>query len=718
MLLIIRLMLVVHCLSFGSLLSAHAQLSIKSAASVTPTGAAAYSIPIEVPPGVGGFGPQLSLDYNSQSGNGLLGVGWSLSGLSSIVRCAQTQERDGAAYVRGINFSNQDRLCLNGVRLMLKSGVYWEDGAIYGLEQDDFTQIKQIGATQCKSKFIVQDRSGRHLEYGSSVDSCLRTKDGSVVVSWQLKTVSAVTGGKYVINYFSNSQGESYVENISYGGVGAGVEIRFSYSSPGDLDARPDIISGYRAGERYGISKRLKGLAVYASGELMSSWGISYIVSSRTNRSILSGVERCAGTAGCQKISFNMPFEYIEARPALKISGAVGDPSNTKWLSGDFNGDGFMDLLRLTHAINYSVRVEYFDRKGFAPVFTKDVPVYTFRPSPFSTDCSNFSEYFVGDFTGDGVDDVLNLRNASAGYNQNPQWLTRLSIWRSVGGGNFVVDDFLRPEQIRHPFATCWRYQNGTIYAGRTVPLVLDVNGDGKKDFVTFGNRFESGGQRDSVIRYYKSNGLNMELTFEVPWYPPVDYLTAKYFSGDFDGDGREDVIEVSNSSGKVSPIIYLSRGNYFDRVSNWLTSAINHEGDFGVGDFNGDGLTDLVQGRAGSGVTNYRIYYSTGKSFLPADYASGGGAFVGSLVAADINADGLSDIINLSADGFSFNAEYFDGLVFRKEQTYIKFFQKLLIGNLWGGGLRRCLLSLPRMLIRLRLLWVGVSIGGQFTPM
>src|SRR5262245_31287398 len=66
-------------------------------ASVTQSGAFSYHIPIWAPPGPGGIQPNLSLEYNSQAGNGPLGVGWSLGGLSSLTRCNRTVAQDGSA---------------------------------------------------------------------------------------------------------------------------------------------------------------------------------------------------------------------------------------------------------------------------------------------------------------------------------------------------------------------------------------------------------------------------------------------------------------------------------------------------------------------------------------------------------------------------------------------------------------------------------------------
>src|SRR5689334_18908874 len=50
------------------------------------SGTAGYGIDIALPPAVRGFGPSLSLDYDSGGGASELGMGWQLGGLPSLRR--------------------------------------------------------------------------------------------------------------------------------------------------------------------------------------------------------------------------------------------------------------------------------------------------------------------------------------------------------------------------------------------------------------------------------------------------------------------------------------------------------------------------------------------------------------------------------------------------------------------------------------------------------
>jgi hypothetical protein len=86
----------------------------------SPTGAATYSIPIWAPKGPNGVQPGIALTYNSQQGNGYVGVGWGVSGLSSIYRCNLTIAQDGAA--APVALATSDGYCMDGQRLRLTGG--------------------------------------------------------------------------------------------------------------------------------------------------------------------------------------------------------------------------------------------------------------------------------------------------------------------------------------------------------------------------------------------------------------------------------------------------------------------------------------------------------------------------------------------------------------------------------------------------------------------
>src|SRR5262245_58115656 len=76
---------------------------------VNPDGSFGYSIPIEIPPGIRGVQPTLSLLYNSNGPNGMLGQGWSLQGLPAITRMN---------FDRGINYDGSDTYAGPGGRLV------------------------------------------------------------------------------------------------------------------------------------------------------------------------------------------------------------------------------------------------------------------------------------------------------------------------------------------------------------------------------------------------------------------------------------------------------------------------------------------------------------------------------------------------------------------------------------------------------------------------
>src|SRR4029453_9504762 len=178
---------------------------------VTESGAAEYRIPIQVPPGIAGMEPRLALVYNSQAGNGLLGVGWNLEGLSAITRCARTMAQDGVR--GGVSYDWNDRYCVDGRRLVLVSGAsYGADGAEYRTERESFSKVVSYGVVgNGPAWFKVWTKGGQVLEYGNTADSRIEAQGKPTVRVWGVSKVSDLKGNHFTVSYAeNNSIGDYY----------------------------------------------------------------------------------------------------------------------------------------------------------------------------------------------------------------------------------------------------------------------------------------------------------------------------------------------------------------------------------------------------------------------------------------------------------------------------------------------------------------------------
>ncbi|MCE3001914.1 MAG: FG-GAP-like repeat-containing protein, partial [Xanthomonadaceae bacterium] len=89
---------------------------------VDESGAATYRVPIVTAPASGGYAPGIALDYSSRAPHGPMGPGWSISGVSSIARCRRHREFGDSEVpgspLRAVDFSDTDAFCLDGQRLL------------------------------------------------------------------------------------------------------------------------------------------------------------------------------------------------------------------------------------------------------------------------------------------------------------------------------------------------------------------------------------------------------------------------------------------------------------------------------------------------------------------------------------------------------------------------------------------------------------------------
>lgn len=633
--------------------------NVSGGLSVSLSGAASYSVPLAVPPGIKDVVPSLSISYSSQAANGLAGWGWNIGGLSTITRTGKTIFHNGIQ--GGISPTRIDGLALDGQRLLLVSGTYGSAGSVYRTENFNNLKIIAYGATSKNGvtgpdSFKIFHPNGSIATYGGS--------GATGVMEWAI--ASTVDTQQNAITYSYLGANLLRIANIQYGnqlGKTMPNNITFGYNDRN----RPEV--AFTEGFTLERTQLLAGIEVKGSGNTLFR---SYTL---THNTTTAGYERLTSvkvTNGTGTALTPLTFTYETIQPDAKVLRNFVAPSETLdvnredniVLTGDFSGDGHLDLIaynkvgipslsvvtdlykggslgaanvyslpRFTTLLSGTIKDQnniIAPQQGLATVnsmadgnviFTTYVildealrsqqsKTWKSQARAYQSECSSSTQssiprdYLSGDFNGDGLLDVLAINKEYT--NQyctptDPDCIREIyedgrtggcpcdcySI-RSEGGTMSYIDISGEEETSFSPFNTSLK--NTRTDTERM--LSLDVNGDGKTNLV----HVQDNGNLDIY-------GLDETKAMTLLFSQNTDYLKPNIVivPGDFNGDGKTDIAVPEQRDNSRVWRYYISHGDRFvltSRSGSILYEEPQNKREFHyIGqDFNGDGKTDILR--------------------------------------------------------------------------------------------------------------------------
>jgi hypothetical protein len=281
-------------------------------------------------------------------------------------------------------------------------------------------------------------------------------------------------------------------------------------------------------------------------------------------------------------------------------------------VDNDFNGDGRSDVL--WRNVGNGTVTEWLGQAngGF---FGNGANAYINVPNAWHI-------VGTGDFNGDGRDDVLWrndngtvtewLGQANGGFVDNGAntYINVPAAWHIVGTGDFNGDG--RDDVL-------WRNDNGTVteWLGQTnggfadnganayinVPNAWhiagtgDFNGDGRDDVLW---RNDNGTVTEWLSQAnggFVDNGVNTYINVPNAWH-----IVG---TADFNGDGRDDVL-WRNDNGTVTEWLGQANGGFADNGANAYINVLASWHLSGTGDYNGDGRDDVLWRHDNGTVTEW----------------------------------------------------------------------------------------------------------------
>lgn len=602
---------------------------------VSMSGNGVFTLPVPVPPGIRGHHPKVTVHYSSAAQNGMLGVGFNLTGFSRVSRVKKIIAIDGEA--GSITHTNQDRFALHGKRLLVMTGANGAAGSTYRTELESWHDVTSTGAAgQGPEQFHVRLPDGGTRIYGGTGDSrVLVGGTAQTVRQWLMSSHADRNGNLIEYSYSTDplktgkSSSFAYPAEIAWGHnptVSPGSKpdrfIRFGY------ETRPDPITRYQAGSEITTTARLSTISTWLGKQLVAEWRLSYKPSAATGRSRLTGFQRFASAAAGATGLSPTNFAWSDGGNAFAganqvLSGYFSaannwDPQKNPVTLADVNGDGRVDIVgfksgtqvALATASGYKAPVQWVNQFSVANNWTADQPRY------------------MSDINGDGMADIVGFSKAGV--------VTALA---DPASNSFTLSPNVLP--IFSP-------NNG--WPATAPRFLADVNGDHRADIVGMD-------QGVTVALADGKGGFANPVSWSSKYGTVSTYKAADLLLADVNGDGKADVVAMNQNTQTVD--VALSTGSAFSNTG-WAQGYGSFASDANWGpdkprmmsDVNGDGLADIV----GFG-TAVQVGISTGTGFLPpaqwsTDFGAPNWTSKTPRMLMDVNGDGRSDIVAVNDGG------------------------------------------------------------------
>lgn len=515
---------------------------------LSPTGAMTYSVPLQMVAGRNGVQPNLSLAYSSQSGNGVMGMGWNVSGLSAIRVTNFTIYYDGKT--DAFKSDKNDPFTIDGVRLIKLSdnGSQVDYEAVQGN-----VRVSAYLSGNTIRYFKAFYPNGTTAIYGYEGNYSQQT-------SYPMTRYEDGYGNRIMYTYLFRNE-HYYITKIEYGGTVSAAHfasLDFTYIT------RDDIATLYSSGKTITEDYLLDKIYCKSGSDPFRTYSFTYQQGYKV--SLMKEINCSTSDGSVNPLRFFYgddtynDYVYLSRSNTQLYSWFSNTTvSNLKISSGKFdygtNNDGMIVYPNLNPYLESFISGSLFShsKKWYQNNFHPDQSLLVYQglqdswasPTVTVTAGTGFINLMAADIDGKPGEEVIKVNNYQSGsYDQVNFAIYKPNLYAGLGFSHNVTLNFSNILE--------W-YDARSVHPKYFFPG--DFNGDGKREMLVVSCNHPLGKAEIASSVYmvdlntgammYQSYGL---LNFNIDFANLSGQNDDKLVVMDYNGDGKDDIYLINDN--------------------------------------------------------------------------------------------------------------------------------------------------------------------------